>query len=71
MTTCSGSGKIFDDSSLILRYTSLPPGPEIFQNKMARTMYSAIDGDRSIAEILLHVHGAEYIVYKFLLRAAP
>ena len=58
--------QLFDDSSLIVRYTSLPPGPEIFQNKMARTMYSAIDGDRSIAEILLHVHGAEYIVYKFL-----
>ena len=58
--------QVFDDSSLILRYTSLPPGPEIFQNKMARTMYSAIDGDRSIAEILLHVHGAEYLVYKFL-----
>ena len=58
--------QIFDDSTLVLRYTSLPPGPEIFQNKMARTMYSAIDGDRSIAEILLHVHGSEYIVYKFL-----
>jgi hypothetical protein len=58
--------QIFDDSTIVLRYTSLPPGPEIFQNRMARTMYSAIDGDRSIAEILLHVHGSEYIVYKFL-----
>lgn len=58
--------QVFDDPGIVLRYTSLPPGPEIFNNKMARMMYSAIDGDRSVAEILLHVHGSEYVVHKFL-----
>ena len=33
---------------------------------MARTLYGAIDGERTIEEILLHVHGSEYIVTKFL-----
>jgi hypothetical protein len=58
--------QVFHDPGIILRYTAVPPGTEIFGNKMARTMYSAIDGERSIAEILLQVHGSEYIVYKFL-----
>lgn len=58
--------QVFDDPRIILRYTETPPGPDIFSNRMARTMYSAIDGDRSLAEILLHVHGSEYAVYKFL-----
>jgi hypothetical protein len=58
--------EVFSDSSVVLRYTSKPPGPEIFEKRMARTMYAAIDGSRCIAEILLHVHGSEYIVNKFL-----
>jgi hypothetical protein len=38
----------------------------VFENEMARTLYGAIDGERTIEEILLHVHGSEYIVTKFL-----
>ncbi len=58
--------QIFQDPGIVLRYTEIPPGPEIFGNAMARAMYSTIDGDRTIADILLQVHGSEYIVYKFL-----
>ncbi len=58
--------EVFPNASMVLRYTELPPSPEIFQNKMARTMYAAIDGERSIADILLHLHASEYLVYKFL-----
>ncbi len=58
--------EVFPNSGMVLRYTELPPSPEIFQNKMARTMYAAIDGERSIADILLHLHASEYLVYKFL-----
>jgi len=58
--------QVFHDPGIVLRYTSVPPGPEIFSNKMARAMYSSIDGERSVAEILLLVHGSDYIVYKFL-----
>ncbi len=58
--------EVFPSANMVLRYTELPPSPEIFQNKMARTMYAAIDGERSIADILLHLHASEYLVYKFL-----
>jgi hypothetical protein len=58
--------KVLHDPGIVLRYTEKPPGPEIFKNRMARSMYSAIDGERSIAEILLLVRGSDYIVYKFL-----
>jgi len=54
------------DPRLVLRYTSKPPGPEIFGDETSRSMYSAIDGERTLADILLHVHGTEYIVKKFL-----
>jgi hypothetical protein len=33
---------------------------------MARTLYEAIDGERTVADILLHVHGSQYVVTKFL-----
>lgn len=58
--------RVFHDPGIVLRYTAKPPPPEVFNNKMARTIYATIDGDRSIAETLLHVHGSEYVVYKFL-----
>lgn len=58
--------QVFHDRGMVLRYTEKPPPAEIFSNKMARTLYATIDGDRSIAEVLLHVHGSEYVVYKFL-----
>ncbi len=54
------------DPRLVLRYTSKPPGPEIFGDETSRLWYSAIDGERTLADILLHVHGTEYIVEKFL-----
>ncbi len=54
------------DPRLILRYTSKPPGPEIFGDDSSRSMYSAIDGTRTLADILMHVHGTEYIVKRFL-----
>jgi hypothetical protein len=54
------------DPGIVLRYTSKPPGPEIFGDDTARSMYSAIDGERTLADILLHLHGTEYQVKKFL-----
>ncbi len=50
---------------IVLRYTSKPPGPDIFSDDSSRAMYAAIDGERTLAEILLHVHGSEYQVKKF------
>lgn len=58
--------QVFHDPGIVLRYTEKPPPPEVFGNRMARTLYATIDGERTIADILLQVHGSEYVVYKFL-----
>jgi len=47
------------------RTASLPP-PEVFRNKIARRIYEALDGERTIADILLHAHGSVYVVTKLL-----
>jgi DNA-binding Xre family transcriptional regulator len=54
------------DPGIVLRYTSKPPGPEIFGDETSRSMYGAIDGERTLADILLHMHGTEYQVKRFL-----
>lgn len=58
--------EVFDDPGIVLRHTTKTPPRELFRNRMARALYEAIDGDRTVAEILLHVHGSEYTVTKFL-----
>jgi hypothetical protein len=57
---------VFNDPGIVLRHTEISPPEEVFANRMARTLYEAIDGDRSVAQLLLHVHGSEYVVTKFL-----
>jgi hypothetical protein len=57
---------VLHDPGIVLRYTSKPPGPEIFGDETSRLMYSSIDGERTLADILLHVHGTEFQVKSFL-----
>jgi len=56
---------VLHDPNLVLRYTAKPPGPEIFGDETSRSMYSAIDGERTLADILLHLHATEYQVKRF------
>jgi hypothetical protein len=58
--------EVLNDPGIVLRRTDKVLPREILNNRMARTLYEAIDGERTLADILLHVHGAEYIVTKFL-----
>ena len=58
--------EVLHDRGMVLKHTDQQPPQEIFNNKMARTLFEAIDGERTVAEILLHVHGSEYLVTKFL-----
>jgi hypothetical protein len=51
---------------MVLRRTSKAPPQGVLDRPMARTLLESIDGDRTVAEILLHVHGSEYVVTKFL-----
>jgi len=58
--------QVFYDPRLVLRLVQQHPPEALLSHPMARTLYEAIDGDRTLAEILLHVHGSEYVVTKFL-----
>lgn len=57
---------VFHDPGIVLSRTAKLPPPEVFKNRMARTIYEAINGERTVAEILLHAHAAEFLVTKFL-----
>jgi hypothetical protein len=57
---------VFNDPGIVLRRTSRVPPPEVFRNRMARRILESINGDRTVAEILLHAHGSEFLVTKFL-----
>jgi hypothetical protein len=57
---------VFNDPGIVLRRTAKLPPAEVFRNRMARSLYEAVNGERSVAEILLHAHASEYLVTKFL-----
>ncbi|HEX5043056.1 MAG TPA: DUF4388 domain-containing protein [Candidatus Polarisedimenticolaceae bacterium] len=57
---------VFHDAGIVLSPTGKRPPPEVFKNRMARGIYASINGTRTVAEILLHAHGAEFLVKKFL-----
>ena len=58
--------KVFHDPGIVLRKTDHQPPSGVFQNRTARGIYELITGERTVAEILLHAHGSEYLVTKFL-----
>jgi len=57
---------VFNDPGIVLRRTARMPPAEVFRNRMARRIFESINGERTVAEILLHAHGSEYLVTKFL-----
>jgi hypothetical protein len=57
---------VLNDPGIILRFTTRKAPAEAFRNRMARRILESIDGRRTVAEILLHAHGSEYLVMKLL-----
>ncbi len=57
---------VFNDPGIVLARTSRVPPAEVFRNRMAKRIFESINGERTVAEILLHAHGSEYLVTKFL-----
>jgi hypothetical protein len=57
---------VFNDPGIVLRHTDRPPPGTVLGNSMARGIYESINGERTVAEILLHSHASEYLVTKFL-----
>lgn len=57
---------VFNNPGIVLRHTSRQPPADVFRNRMAKRIFESINGERTVAEILLHAHSSEYIVTKFL-----
>ena len=57
---------VFHDPGIVLSRTGKRPPAEVFKNRMARGIYQSINGTRTVAEILLHAHGSEFLVKRFL-----
>lgn len=58
--------KIFRDPGIVLRRTDRRPPDEVFRNRLANGIYESIDGNRTVAEVLLRAHASEFTVTKFL-----
>jgi hypothetical protein len=58
--------EVLYDTRLVLRRTAKAPPQGLLERPMARALYESVDGDRTVDQILLHVHGSEYVVTKFL-----
>jgi len=60
-------GSIFKDPSMVVAHTGQEPDAEVFTEWPKRETYMAIDGERTIEEITLRVHGTEFRVALILL----
>jgi hypothetical protein len=58
--------KEFRSSAIVLHHTGQPVPAEILEKPIARRIYESIDGERTLAEILLHAHASEFLVIKLL-----
>ena len=57
---------VFNDPGIVLRSTGRPTPAAVMKNRMARRIYESLNGERTVAEILLHAHASEFLVTKFL-----
>jgi hypothetical protein len=59
---------VFPDVNIILRKTNEKPDEHLTANFMARRLYDAIDGQRTLRHIILDSHAPDFLAYSFLLR---
>ena len=57
---------VFSDEGIVLQRTDKAAPAEVQNSRMARRIYESINGERTLAEIVLHAHASEYLVTKFL-----
>jgi hypothetical protein len=51
---------------VVLARTSRPTPPEVQVSPMAARILETVNGERTLAEVLLHAHASEFLVIKFL-----
>jgi hypothetical protein len=57
---------VFDNPAIVLRQTEKTAPPEVAAHRTANAIYSAVDGRRTLEELLLHAHASEFFVLKLL-----
>jgi len=60
--------EVFDSSGIVLRRTNLEAPERLMNRAVASRIYESIDGERTLAEVLLHAHASEFLVLKLLFR---
>jgi hypothetical protein len=58
----------FKSSGVVLKRTELPAPANLLNRPMAARIFDSVDGERSLAEVLLHAHASEFLVLKLLFR---
>ncbi len=58
--------EVFTDPGIILARTAKALPMEIQTSKASQRLLSAVDGERTLEELLLHTRGSEYLVTRFL-----
>jgi hypothetical protein len=58
--------EVFTSSGVVLKRTGRKAPKELLGPNMARMIFESIDGEKTLAELLLHVHGSEFLVIKLL-----
>lgn len=59
---------LFPSAGIVLRRTSLAPPGKLLDRAVAGRIYRSIDGERTLAEVLLHAHASEFLVLKLIFR---
>ncbi len=58
--------RVFKHSGVVLQRSTRPAPPGMASNAIAKRILESVDGERTLAEILLHAHASEFLVVKFL-----
>jgi hypothetical protein len=58
--------EVFGDPGLVLARSSREAPVEVMRNRMARGILELVNGERTVAEILLEAHASEFLATKFL-----
>lgn len=58
----------FCSSGVVLEPSETRAPARLFEHEVARRIYESVDGQRTIAEILLHAHASTFLVLKLLSR---
>jgi hypothetical protein len=58
--------EVFGDPGIVLARASREAPVEVMRNRMARGILDLVNGERTVAEILLEAHASEFLATKFL-----